>query len=454
MKRRRSAHHSFRTKRFVFACLLCLVSCDRTPEPQSHTLVQAQAPLLKQTSHASGAVSIQADTRPEQGLNVILLTIDSWRADVPWMGYDRPIAPHLTRLSERSVIYENHRSVSSAGPDSFATLLSGRHTSTLTATQSESVPLFLGTNEWVTKAMKKQGVTTMAVHAHPYFAKAQGIRSAFDLFTLVPTPKWQGPSDQGESGAASYHQVIELLKNQERTKGQFFLWVHLSDPHHQYITHDGLAHFGDDERGRYDGEVFYTDSVFGKLLSFFEAQSWWSETALIVTGTHGEALGEHGMSQHGRELWDVLTRVPFLISTKGASPKRISAARTHLDVAPTILELMRLPLVPGLQGRSLVPEVYAEEPALPHETVALELSSQEDGPIKHRRAIVDGGHKLIQGVTGEKHWLFDLRTDPGEKNDLAAVEPERAAALSAKLDVYVQKLPLVSPPVSTLKQPR
>ena len=289
--------------------------------------------------------------------------------------------------------------------------------------------------------MQKSGARTMAVHAHLYFDRAPGLKQGFDIYQMVPGLTWNAQTDESITSDKSIPQIIKLLEDPENTKKQFFLWSHLMDPHDQYIKHEETPDFGKDNRGRYDSEVFYVDMWLGKLFEFGEKQDWWKNTVIIISADHGEAFGEHGMYKHAFELWDVLTRVPLIVKAPGALPKRIVEARTHLDIASTILDLMKIPEPAGVQGQSLVPEIYGKAPET-REAIVLELAEDTNNPA--RRAIVDGDYKLIVFDGGVKK-LFNLKTDPQEDQDLSKKEPERLKALSEKLNVYFEKLPVVKP---------
>lgn len=427
--------------------LICGVACKSDP---SNTDASAEKPATK---HVQPASATKADTpanptppaptekRPEQGLNVLLLTVDALRADMPWAGYEKPIAPNLTKLSQESVVYENHRSVSSYTAQTVATLMTGRYASTLYRTGTFFTNYF-DSNAWITESMQKSGARTLAVQAHLYFDRAPGLKQGFDVYQMVPGLTWNAQTDESVTSHKSIPEIIKLLENPENTSKQFFLWSHLMDPHDQYVKHDESPDFGKDNRGRYDSEVFYVDMWLGKLFEFCEKQTWWKNTVLIVSADHGEAFGEHGMYKHAFELWDVLARVPLIIKAPGALPKRIVEARTHLDIAPTILDLMKVPAPSGIQGQSLVPELYGTAPET-REAVVLELAEDTNNPA--RRALVDGDYKLIAFDGGVKKSLFNLKIDPLEENDLSQKEPERLKELSDKLNGYFEKIPVIKP---------
>jgi len=382
------------------------------------------------------------EVRPKRPLNVLLLTVDALRSDMPWTSYKKDIAPNLSKLAKESVVYENHRSISSYTAQTVATMLSGRFASTLYRTGTFFTNYF-DSNEWITEAMQEKGIRTMAVHAHLYFDRAPGLKQGFDHYNMVPGLTWNSQTDESVTSQKSVPEIIKLLEDPENTKGQFFLWSHLMDPHDKYVKHEESPDFGKDNRGRYDSEVWYTDMWLGKLFEFCEKQPWWENTAVIISADHGEAFGEHEMYKHAFEVWDVLTRVPLIVKAPGAEPKVITEPRTHIDLAPTVMDLMRLDPLDGFQGKTLVPEIYAEEEPASREPLFLELAEDTNNPA--RRAIIEGDFKLIVFETGWKKMLFNIKDDPGELKDLSKDEPEKLKELDEKLMAKFEELPVVKP---------
>src|SRR5262249_15145212 len=149
--------------------------------------------------------------------------------------------------------------------------------------------------------------------------------------------------------------------------------------------------YGRRARDLYDGEITYTDRYIGKLLEFTAHQSWAARTAIIVSGDHGEAFGEHQCWRHGFELWQPLVRVLWIILLPGAKARTIDENRSHIDMAPTILELMGVS-GDGLAGTSLVPELYGKVAPEPRD-ILIDLPRTSDND--RRRALVHDHYKLI-----------------------------------------------------------
>jgi len=148
------------------------------------------------------------------------------------------------------------------------------------------------------------------------------------------------------------------------------------------------------------------------------------------------------MTHHAFELWEPLVRVPLLIRVPRVAAKHIDARRSHIDLAPTILELMGQPLRDAVAGRSLVPELIGERSPEPREPIILDLP--EDTNEASRRAIVDGNYKLI-AFGSERFSLYDIATDPQESRDLAALEPGALAQMKRKLAAVEAQIPFVQP---------
>lgn len=435
-----------RTSVILLASALFSLGCKKNDPPTAHQKEEPASPE-RAGDRAPAAKAQEAEPRAAEPpplerkkWNVILLTIDALRADMPWTGYPKQIAPNLTKLAEESIVYENYRSISSYTAQTVATMLSGRYASTLYRTGTFFTNYSLS-NDWISESMQAKGARTMAVHAHLYFDRAPGLKQGFDIWKMVPGLSWNAQTDESITTPRSFEAITELLSDPKNTSEQFFLWSHLMDPHDQYVKHEETPDFGKDNRGRYDSEVFFVDRHVGEFLEFAKKQPYWDSTAILISADHGEAFGEHGMYKHAFELWEVLTRIPLIVHLPGVPARRIAAGRTHIDLAPTILELMGIEPIDGFQGKSMVPELYGAEPES-REPLFLELA--EDTNNAARRAVVSGHYKLIVFDSGKKV-LFDLESDPGELTDKSKDEPEKVKELAALIDEKFKELPVVKP---------
>ncbi len=389
------------------ACLGLGAGCSRAAPPARPTAAQLSAPDAPGRARL-GVTQAQPRPRVPDNCNVVLLSIDSLRADMPWNGYPRAIAPRLTEFEKRAVSYTHAYSVSSYTSMSLGGLLAGRLPSELTRSG-----YFFGTYKkdlFFPKLLQRAGVHTMGVQAHMYF-KGAGFDDGFDDWKIVPGITFDANTDRDVTSPQSEQIAEDLLGDPANDSRRFFFWAHFLDPHDLYMKHDGID-WGKTPRDRYDGEVTFTDQYVGKLLDFIAARSWASRTVIIVTSDHGEEFGEHNMTRHGFEVWETLVHVPLMVAGPGIVPHHIDVRRSDIDLAPTILELYGLPPEPSFEGKSLVSEFYGGESTARDVVVDLPMTSDNG----RRRALLHGQSKLICFDNDSYCKLFDLDRDPGEQS--------------------------------------
>src|SRR5580658_7181402 len=245
-----------------------------TGEPSAPPAARASSPARAKA--AAGPPAPARKAGPPDDLNVILLSIDSMRADMPWNGYARPIAPRLTALEKTAVSYTHAYSVSSYTSMSLGGLLAGRVPSELVRSG-----FFFGTYKhdlFFPKLLQKAGIHTMGVQAHVYFEGA-GFNEGFDDWRIVPGITFDSNTDRDVTSPGSEQLAEQLLGDPANDSRRFFFWAHFLDPHDLYIRHDGID-WGKGPRDRYDGEVTFTDQYIGKLLDFIATRSWASRTVI------------------------------------------------------------------------------------------------------------------------------------------------------------------------------
>lgn len=423
----------------LLLCAAC--ACSKSDPPSRASAPSSPPPATPPASSVAVAPSA-APPEPVRPRSVLMLTIDSMRADMPWNGYPRPIAPNLTALAEKCTVYTNAYAISSYTAKSVAAFLTGKYPSTL----YRNGFFFAGysdANEFIAETLSRNGIATLSWHGHMYFARAKGLNQGFDEWRVVPGLSFDAQTDNHVTSEKMTKLGIELLSKPELKDKQFFAWAHYMDPHDQYNRHAEAPDFGNKARDRYDQEIFHTDLWIKKLLDFVDEQPFGKDTYLIVSADHGEAFGEKGMYKHAFELWEVLTRVPLLVCGPGIKAQRISERRTHIDLPATFFELLGQPIPPDIMGKSLVPELTGKEPPGNREPILLELAEDSHNPP--RRALIQGDYKLIWSGPRDRFQLYNLKLDPGEEKDLTKEEPEKLAEMVAAYRAAWDALPMVEP---------
>jgi arylsulfatase A-like enzyme len=193
--------------------------------------------------------------------------------------------------------------------------------------------------------------------------------------------------------------------------------------------------------GEYAGEVSYTDEQLGRLRAELERLGIAARTALVVTADHGESLGEHGIYFDHAALHDQELHVPLVVWAPGRVPAgRHGEVVRSLDVAPTVLGLAGLSAPAAMQGRDLLaagagPEIVVSEGARGRQIMAL------DGRWKLIRTLKSFHYvDAFEREAGATE-LYDVESDPGERDDLAARRTDVAAALAAGLDRWIAAHP-------------
>ena len=189
----------------------------------------------------------------------------------------------------------------------------------------------------------------------------------------------------------------------------------------------------------YDEEIRFTDAVLGDVLDALESLGILDETILVVFSDHGEDFGDHrDVGRHGHQVYDSVTHVPLMIRwpAGGVTPRTVHDAVGLVDVAPTLLELLGLAVPPQFLGRSLVPLLRGEVSVAESPRFAI----SENLSVFRRTGIESDGFKLIVnddwnrakidpsritdvhaevfGNRGVPVELYDLRVDPGERQNL------------------------------------
>jgi arylsulfatase A-like enzyme len=393
--------------------------------------------IAQRPTHAFGA----------SDLNLILITVDTLRIDLGFMGYSRPVSPNLDALADRSTVFERAYSMASYTGKSVGPTMIGKYPSECVR-DGGHFNVYGAANTFLAERLQNFGFHTMGAASHWYFKPRFGLAQGMDVWDLSALPgDATADSDTSVTSQALSETAIGLLSDPDNVDKRFFLWVHYFDPHAPYVPHPEGPDFRPGakswSKAMYDGEVWFTDHHIGRLLDFIASQPWGARTAIVLTSDHGEAFDEHGMSWHGVDLWEPLVRVPLLVYVPGVKAHRIRPKRSLIDIVPTVLDLLGVPQPPPgqLSGVSCAQEIIAPDEAPPEERdVLIDMPS---GPrVSQHRAFIHGqtpGTKLLH-EGGALYLVFDLESDPGELNDLS----HSGGILPELLELYQQKLATLS----------
>jgi len=401
----------------------------------------------------------QADLRPIPHQNILLISIDTLRADA--LGcYGGPAAtPALDRLASEGVRFDFAHAHAVLTLPSHASILTGQFPFQHGLRDNSGYRLPPGSRTAAT-ILKQAGYTTAAFVAgfplHSRFGLSQGFDVYDDRFGDMQAPiefemperpatavvalarAWiaqrsGGPAtpklgavaaSEGGSGTAS------PKPQPPSPDGPWFVWLHVFDPHAPYRP---PPPFDAMYAGRpYYGEVAATDAALAPLLDDLRTSK--QPTLVIVTSDHGEALGDHGEQSHGLFAYESTLRVPLIIAEAGhpsRPPGEISAvAARHIDILPTILEAIRQSPPADLPGRSLLSAAERRAPHTPRPAYFEAMSGVLNRGWAPLSGVLLDREKFIDLPIPER---YDLASDPAESSNLAGRSPTLDRRLLARL---------------------
>ena len=368
--------------------------------------------------------------------NVLLITLDTTRADhLPVYGYKNVDTPGLDRLGQSSLIFEDAIAHVPLTLPSHASILTGRLPISHGMRDNEG---FVLDPKVATLAsiLKSKGYATAAFVSAFVLDSRWGLNQGFDSYFDHFNPYREVNRDDIQRKAAETEAEVEKWLPAHKDE-RFFCWVHFYDPHDPYDPPEPYA--SRYASNRYDGEIAYMDQYVGKLLAKLEELGVSDRTLVIVTGDHGEGLGEHDEPTHGMFLYSTTTQVPLLIRVPGGSKRRIHGIVRHIDLAPTILDFLGFPAGSDMQGASLIPMINGTEAT--HRTAYSEsLYAQQHYGWSPLKSLTTDRHELIESPKSE---LFDRRNDPKQLRNLIdekeSVASDLLEQLQAVVDQYTRK---------------
>ena len=183
----------------------------------------------------------------------------------------------------------------------------------------------------------------------------QGFETYFDHFDFSRLDETSLDMVKRRGDEVADNALAWLKTNPRRP---FFLWVHLYDAHYPYTPPEPYA---SRYAGRpYDGEIAFDDAQVGRLIAFLKDVDSYENSILVVTGDHGEGLGEHGEKTHGFFVYNSTLHIPLLIKVPGATARTIDSEASLVDVMPTVLQALATAGPASVQGRSLLSDILGK----------------------------------------------------------------------------------------------
>jgi len=375
--------------------------------------------------------------------NVLLVTIDTLRGDA--LGcYGGPArTPNIDRVAAAGIRFSFAHSQAVVTLPSHASILTGTYPFQHGYRENSGYRLKPGMETMAT-ILKAQGFTTGAfVAAFPLDARF-GLTPGFDVYDGRFDDLTGGGFNIVERAATSVVSLATAWIGAQSNR-RWLAWVHLYEPHAPYRPPPPYDREYADRP--YFGEVAAVDAALGPL--FESVRTAQRPTLVVITGDHGEALGDHGESTHGLFAYESTLRIPLIMSelkpasaaSEGDSAGEVSddPAR-HVDILPTILDALRIAPPSELPGRSL--RRKADRRANADRPSYFEaMSPMLDYGWAPLTGVLAGREKFIDAPIAE---LYDLAVDPNEQTNLSGRAAGRRETLASQLREFHAPLPGVS----------
>jgi arylsulfatase A-like enzyme/Flp pilus assembly protein TadD len=409
----------------VAAFSLVVLACGADREERDRTAAGGGVPALA--------------TR--DGINVLLITIDTLRADA--LGaYDtsRRNSPNIDRMASEGVLFEQVVTSAPSTLPSHSTIMTGKQPYAH-GVRSNNGYVLAEENVTLAERLRDAGYATAAEIAAPVLSRRTQLEQGFDRYTdsgsfearlkrvsIDHGDHWESRELEERDGSDITRRAIEFLGGHKDER--FFLWLHYFDPHVPYAPPPSFTKRFPDSS--YHAEVAYSDHQVGRVLEELERLGIAARTLVVLTGDHGEGLGDHNEETHAYLVYNTTTLAPLILWGPPELPRglRVDTMVRSVDIAPTVLDWLGLPQLEHTQGRSLRPLILNEfwEGELTGYGESIEgFATFGASPLRYVRV---GRWKYIHKVEPE---LYDVLGDPGEMHNLVSAEPETVERLRNRL---------------------
>lgn len=368
------------------------------------SLVAPPAPLEAELANIPLGARRPSQDVDFRGRDVVLISIDALRADhLGAYGYKRPTTPSMDALAREGVTFEYGYAPTPHTSYSVTSLMTGKYMRPLLLQEAGS------DSELWAGLMQKYDYRTAGFYPPAVF--------------FIDTPRFLNFKEQKlgfeyakvefAEGDKRIGQIEEYLGTVPSERN-VFLWVHLFGPHEPYEKSPEYD-FGARDIDLYDSEIRAADESVGRIVRLMRARD--PQALIILTADHGEEFGDHGGRYHGTSVFDEQVRVPLIMAGGGlAKSRRVQEPVQTIDLLPTVLSGLRIPVPPRLRGRDLSPLLGQAEPPKGEGRAVAETDDYT--------MLAEGDFRLICQRRSGACQLYDIAADPAQKVDVASKHPE------------------------------
>ncbi len=362
---------------------------------------------------------------------VVLISVDTLRSDhLPFYGYGGVETPALSALRKDSILFEKAYSHAPLTVPSHASMLTGR------------VPADHGIHDnlgyhlrkdipTLAEALKKEGYATGGAVSCFVLKAVSGISRGFDFYDDNVDPA-EGRAALGQVqrlGDETEKQLAAWLQRVPSDK-PVFAFLHLYEPHTPYEPPEPFKSRYKDQP--YDGEIATADAIVGRFLSLLKEKGLYDSALIVFLSDHGEGLGEHGEAEHGMFLYREALQVPLLVKLPGGrrAGTSVTSPVALTDVFTTVGQGVALPGFEPPAGTVSLLDLAAAAQAPARRILSETFFPRIHFGWSELASLLEGRWHYIEAPKPE---IYDIETDPAEKNNRIAEKPDALRALRADL---------------------
>ena len=366
--------------------------------------------------------------------DVMLISIDTLRADYLKMYASSGVdVPHMQQLADESVLFRRAVSQIPYTLPSHCTMLTGLYPvgHGVKDNVHDRIPDSVAT---LAEMFHRGGYQTAGFLGSMVLGRKTGLDRGFEFYDDFFSRADVRASDLGgvERRAKDVLASFEHWYDNKRSNGNSFMFLHFYDPHSPYDPPSGYA-ASNSENDLYRGEIRYVDDTIGELMDYLKKKGTWSRTIVLLVSDHGEMLQEHGEIGHGFFLYESALWVPMMVRIPGQAPGKVDDPVEIVDIPPTLLEAAGVSSSAVMQGESLVPVLrnggkkknrlaFSESYFAALQMGVSPIFSVQDNALKY--------------IDAPKPELYDLASDPGEKQNLIEQRKSEARQYQTRIQQY------------------
>jgi arylsulfatase A-like enzyme/cytochrome c-type biogenesis protein CcmH/NrfG len=382
------------------------------------------------------SVGVLAAAKPAPTVNVVVITIDTLRADhLGCYGYKLIKTPHIDALASESARFERAYTPVPVTLPAHTVIFTGTYP-TLSGIHDFSGNKLNPNQPTLATVLRQHGYATGAVVGSAVLDSRFGLNQGFDYYyDHFDFNRLQESNLEEMERPGNVVADLALGWLAKNYHSKFFLWMHLYDPHYPYRP---PAPYSEQYKDRlYDGEIAFADAQVGRLIAFLKAKDLYRNTLIVLSGDHGESLGEHGEKTHGFFIYNATLHVPVIIHLpEQRSAKTVAELVSLADLTPTVLAALKIDAPSQVQGRSLLalmtPKKEEDSRSLYAETFLPRLHFN----WSELRSVETENYQFIEAPKPE---LYDLSKDPGETLNLYSEKKALADELRARLNKLIHQ---------------